>query len=74
MTHEMTHDTMADQRTRLLERLRIGPLSADQARQELGISHPAARIWELRHGFGVDIAHVRFGGRGAYLLMTVETA
>ena len=70
----MTHDTMAEQRTRLLDRLRCGPLTADQARQELGIPHPAARIWELRHGFGVSIAHVRFGGRGAYVLMTAEVA
>lgn len=37
-----------DQRQRLLERLRSAPVSTYQARIELDIFHPAARVQELR--------------------------
>ena len=36
------------QRTRLLDALRHRPLTTIQARQELDIFHPAARVQELR--------------------------
>ena len=70
MTREMTHPTkMADQRARLLARLRSGPLTVDQARWELGIKHPAARVWELRHDLNVRIASVRLDRQSVYVLM-----
>lgn len=39
---------MADQQSRLLARLRIGPISTISARRELGIMSPSARVNELR--------------------------
>jgi hypothetical protein len=55
MTHERTHDSMAAQRARLLERLRNGPVTVTQVRQELGIPQPPARLGELRRGHGADV-------------------
>lgn len=51
-------DLSADaQRARLLDRLRIGPVSTLEARRELEILCPAARVLELRR-MGNDIATV----------------
>lgn len=38
----------SDQQSRLLARLRIGPISTISARRELGIMSPSARVNELR--------------------------
>lgn len=43
------------QRQRLLARLRIGPLSTIEARRDLDILMPAARVHELRHREGLNI-------------------
>ena len=43
------------QRQRLLKALRKGPISTIQARDELEILMPAARIHELRHKLGIAI-------------------
>lgn len=43
------------QRSRLLERLRIGPVSTIEARRDLDILMPAARVHELRHREGFNI-------------------
>jgi glucose-6-phosphate-specific signal transduction histidine kinase len=50
------HPNSADaQRRRLLERLRAGAVSTIQARRELDILHPAARVMELRkRGFEIE--------------------
>jgi hypothetical protein len=43
------HSTdLPSQRQRILNWLRIGPLTTIQARKELDVMHPAARIQELR--------------------------
>jgi hypothetical protein len=47
------------QRQRLLARLRIGPLSTIEARRELDILMPAARVHELRHREGWEIQTLR---------------
>jgi len=41
-------NSAADQRQRLLQELRQRPLSTIDARRELDIMHPAARIQELK--------------------------
>lgn len=44
-----------EQRKRLLERLRLGTVSTLEARRELDIMHPAARVMELRNaGYQID--------------------
>lgn len=43
------------QRARLLNRLRKGPLTTIEARRELDVMMPAARIFELRHRHGYEI-------------------
>lgn len=43
------------QKQRLLTELRIKPITTIQARSELNILAPAARIWELRHIEGHNI-------------------
>lgn len=45
---KITDTTAAAQRVRLLERLRLGPVSTFEAREELNIMAPAPRIKELR--------------------------
>lgn len=50
----MSNDTAA-QRARLLDALRKGPISTIEARRDLDILMPAARIFELRHEEGHDI-------------------
>lgn len=54
----ISHDARAVQRRALLAALQQGPLSTVQAREALGISHPAGRVLELRRA-GHDIATVR---------------
>lgn len=44
------------QRDRLLDALRKGPVTTDQAKEALEIPQPGPRIWELRHWRGVRIA------------------
>ncbi|WP_412548887.1 helix-turn-helix domain-containing protein [Ralstonia pseudosolanacearum] len=44
------------QRTRLLAALRRGPVTTIEARRDLDILMPAARVFELRHREGYDIA------------------
>ncbi len=42
-------NSVADQRNRILTRLGQGPLTTLEARQQLDILHPAARVMELRN-------------------------
>ncbi|WP_197387616.1 helix-turn-helix domain-containing protein [Ralstonia pseudosolanacearum] len=44
------------QRARLLAALRRGPVTTIEARRDLDILMPAARVFELRHREGYDIA------------------
>ena len=47
------------QRRRLLDRLRVGPISTLDARRELDILMPAARILELRDcGYRIDMTRI----------------
>ena len=51
-----THDSSASaQRQRLLEAMREAPVDTIQARHELDIMMPAARVHELRHKYGYNI-------------------
>jgi hypothetical protein len=53
------------QRQRLLERLRVASLDTLQARTELDILHPAARVMELRKQYCIDTVWVtRHSGAG----------
>ncbi|MOA33050.1 hypothetical protein D3C78_1543090 [compost metagenome] len=45
---KITDTSAASQRIRLLERLQAGPVSTFEAREELNIMMPAARVKELR--------------------------
>ena len=65
--------TMASQRARLMERLKAGPVSPEEARDDLGITQPSARIWELRRTMGVNIATVSSGKSSVYVLMPAAT-
>ena len=47
-----------DQRQRLLQRLGEGAVSTIEARRDLDILAPAARVHELRHGYGYRIETV----------------
>lgn len=47
-----------DQRQRILAALRKGPVSTLDARRDLDVMHPAARIGELRHRYGCGIITV----------------
>ena len=46
---KLTDTTAPAQRLRLLERLQHGPVSTFEAREELNIMMPAARVKELRN-------------------------
>lgn len=49
-----TGNSLAAQRNRILDFLRIRPLDTLTARKELDVMHPAARVMELRkRGFGI---------------------
>lgn len=55
MTKPIPAPTTTDaQRQAVLARLHCGPMTTLQARQELDIMHPAARVMELR-GLGFNI-------------------
>lgn len=67
------------QRARLLEALRLGPVSTFKARDALGILMPAARVFELKVlGYGVrtdrigarDSAGVWHTGIASYVLVS----
>lgn len=47
------------QRNRLISALRVGPVTTIEARRELDILMPAARVHELRHRYGFDIQMTR---------------
>jgi len=47
------------QRKRLIDALHCGPISTIEARRNLDILMPAARVHELRHDHGYDIQTVR---------------
>lgn len=47
------------QRKRLIDALHCGPVTTIEARRNLDILMPAARIHELRHLHGLDIRSVR---------------
>jgi len=49
----------ADQRQRILERLRIAPATTIELREELDVLAPAPRIFELRHNYGYEIDSIR---------------
>ena len=54
-----TNNTSHNQRLRLLDYLKThGAITTLQARRELDILSPAARIFELRHNFGYRINKV----------------
>jgi hypothetical protein len=44
----MSNNTVEKQRQRILDALRVGPLTSIQAIEELDILRPAARVFELR--------------------------
>lgn len=47
------------QRKRLIDALRCGPITTIEARRNLDILMPAARIHELKHRHGLDIQTIR---------------
>ncbi|MFM0569135.1 helix-turn-helix domain-containing protein [Paraburkholderia caledonica] len=55
---KFTGNSADDQRARLLEALETGPLTTIEIRRDLDIMMPAARVWELRHRLGKNIAMV----------------
>jgi len=54
--NQLDDTTTAAQRQRLLDWLRTSPITTCEARAILNILAPAARIFELRHQFGHNIA------------------
>jgi hypothetical protein len=50
-----SNNSAKSQRSRLLERLRITPLTTFQAQHEQDIPSAAPRIFELRHNYGYNI-------------------
>ncbi len=48
MTDYFLDNSTAAQRNRLLDALRCGPITTIEARRNLDILMPAARVWELR--------------------------
>ncbi|NTV69877.1 MAG: hypothetical protein HGA71_07000 [Azonexaceae bacterium] len=47
------------QRKRLIDALRCGPITTIEARRNLDILMPAARVHELKHRHGFDIQTIR---------------
>lgn len=47
------------QRKRLIDALRCGPVTTIEARRNLDILMPAARVHELKHRHGFDIQTIR---------------
>ena len=58
------------QRARILARLRIGPATTQELRDELRIMHPAGRVLELRQRN--EILTVRLKNRMARYILTKE--
>lgn len=59
--YAVSFSSYANQRLRLLERLKQGPLTTNDARYYLEIMHPAGRIKELRAlGYIIHTNIVRF--------------
>jgi len=58
-TNKMKSTSTADQRQRILERLRIAPATTIELRHELDVLAPAPRIFELRHNYGYEIHSTR---------------
>jgi len=56
LKQKQVYDTTTAQRQRLLDWLRTSPITTCEARAILNILLPAARIFELRHQFGHNIA------------------
>ena len=53
-THHYADLTASAQRARLLDALRIAPITTIEARRNLDILHPAMRVLELRtQGYGI---------------------
>lgn len=48
--------TTAAQLKRLMEALRQYPISSAEAQRWLGVYDPAARVWQLRHRYGHEVA------------------
>jgi hypothetical protein len=55
---KFTDNSAEGQRARLLEALKIGPLTTIEIRHDLDIMMPAARIFELRYGGGQNIERI----------------
>jgi hypothetical protein len=55
---KFTDNSAEGQRARLLDALKIGPLTTIEIRHDLDILMPAARIFELRHGGGHNIEKI----------------
>jgi hypothetical protein len=54
--HNSINDTsLPSQRKRLLEALRVKPITTDEARYHLNIMSPASRILELKKLYGLNI-------------------
>ena len=49
----------ADQRQRILQRLRLAPATTIELHEELDVLAPAPRIFELRHNYGYEIDSIR---------------
>jgi len=58
-TNKTKSTSTADQRQRILERLRLAPATTIELREELDVLAPAPRIFELRHNYGYEIHSVR---------------
>lgn len=56
---QVLNQSLHSQRMRLLEQLRIKPISTIEARHELDILGVGPRIFELRHHFGYNIVTQR---------------
>jgi len=54
-TSNLKSTSAADQRQRILERLRLAPATTIELREELDVLAPAPRIFELRHNDGYEI-------------------
>lgn len=53
--HNLNNITLTAQRARLLEWLKVKPMTTIEVRHQLNILAPAARIFELRHTYNLNI-------------------
>jgi len=58
-TNKTKSTSAADQRQRILQRLRLAPATTIELRHELDVMAPAPRIFELRHNYGYEIHSIR---------------